>query len=151
MTGSYPHPTTASVTAIMKGNRRRDTRPEVRLRSALHARGHRFRCDYEVNVPGLRVRPDIVFTKARVAVFVDGCFWHGCELHRTQPVRNQCYWGPKLRRNRERDLRVTDHLESAAWVVIRIWEHVPQAEAVLAVELALQKARVNELDTNSRS
>ena len=79
---------------------------------------------------GLRVRPDVVFTRRRVAVFVDGCFWHGCSDHQRVPRRNRDYWVPKLRANVERDRRVDAALEAAGWRVVRIWEHdTPDAAA----------------------
>jgi DNA mismatch endonuclease (patch repair protein) len=92
----------------MRANRRRDTTPELALRSALHRTGARYRVDYPVRLPNSRpIRPDIVFTARRVAVFVDGCFWHGCPIHGTTPATNRDYWQSKLTTNRERDLRTT--------------------------------------------
>lgn len=127
----YPHPTSVAVTAAMKGNRRANTKPELALRAALHARGLRFRKDYMVRtVDGTRAKADVVFTRARVAVFVDGCFWHGCPEHGNAPKANSHYWGPKLARNRDRDRRVTADLEADDWAVLRFWEHEPLAEAV---------------------
>ena len=82
----------------MQANRRRDTKPELALRSELHRLGYRFRKDYRLQLEGLRVRPDVAFTLARVAVFVDGCFWHGCPEHGHEPRVKAWYWGPKLQR-----------------------------------------------------
>ena len=107
----------------MQANRRRDTKPERALRSALHRAGFRYRCDLRIDLPGGRVRPDIVFTRKRVAVFVDGCFWHCCPEHGSRPAVNQIYWSPKLARNVERDARNTKLLTDEGWVVLRIWEH----------------------------
>lgn len=124
----------------MKANRRRDTKPELALRRLLHAAGYRYRVDYRIDLPGgSRVRPDIVFTKRKVAVFVDGCFWHGCPEHGVAPKTNQAYWGPKLERNIERDRRTGEHLEAAGWRVIRIWEHVPAIEALNVVSQSIGK------------
>jgi DNA mismatch endonuclease (patch repair protein) len=134
MAADYPHPTTPAMTAVMRGNRRRDTKPEVRLRSALHARGLRFRKEYRIEVPGLRVRADVAFPRQRVAVFVDGCFWHACPDHGTQPRANAGYWAPKLRRNQERDSRVNSGLLAAGWAVVRAWEHQPIDEVAAEVE-----------------
>ena len=117
----------------MKGNRSRDTRPEVRLRSALHRRGLRFRKEYAVHLADRRVKVDIAFTRDRIAVFVDGCFWHGCPEHGHQPRSNTHYWGPKLDRNRARDVAATRGLEEAGWRVLRLWEHVPPDDAASAV------------------
>lgn len=117
----------------MQGNRRTGTNPERRLRSALHAAGMRFRVDYRIDTPSGAVRPDIVFTKRKVAVFVDGCFWHGCPDHAAAPKSNTGYWEPKLRRNAQRDRRDTRMLADAGWTVIRIWEHVPVDDALRLV------------------
>jgi DNA mismatch endonuclease (patch repair protein) len=133
----YPEPRDANATAIGKANRRRDTKPEVVLRSALHRRGLRFRNDLLLRCGGVKVRPDIVFTKRRVAVFVDGCFWHGCPDHMHMPKSNQDYWVPKLNRNMERDRRVDLALEADGWTVVRVWEHDELAEAVERVIAAV--------------
>lgn len=117
----------------MQRNRKRDTRPEVALRSELHARGARFRTNLLLRVDGLSVRPDIVFTKRKVAVFVDGCFWHGCPQHGNTPRHNTEYWRPKLERNARRDVIVTDRLSGAGWNVVRVWEHEPVTEAASIV------------------
>jgi len=135
----YPHPTSAAVTAVMKGNRKVDTRPEVALRSALHRLGLRFRKQYLVHLPADRpVRIDVAFTRAKVAVFLDGCFWHGCPKHGRVPTTNSHYWPAKLERNRARDARVTSALQRDGWDVIRIWEHVPVADAVDRVMSAVR-------------
>lgn len=126
----------------MKGNRRADTRPEVALRRALHARGLRFRKDYLLPVHGARaVRADIVFTRARIAVFLDGCFWHGCPEHGRVPSTNPQYWPEKLRRNRERDIQVSAALTADDWRVIRVWEHEPVHAAVSQIEDVLSAMR----------
>lgn len=123
----YPEPTSAAATKIGKANKRVDTKAEVRLRSALHAMGLRFRKDMLVRAGTVRTHPDIVFTRARVAVFVDGCFWHRCPEHGTIPKSNPNYWIPKLDANVARDQRVTAALEAEGWTVLRIWEHEPVA------------------------
>lgn len=122
----------------MQANRRRNTRPELALRSALHRAGFRYRCDFRIDLPGGRVRPDIVFTRKRVAVFVDGCFWHCCPEHGSKPSVNQSYWSPKLARNVERDARNTVWLTEAGWTVVRIWEHEDVASAMERVAAALR-------------
>jgi DNA mismatch endonuclease (patch repair protein) len=124
----------------MRGNRRRDTSPERRVRSALHRRGWRFRVDLAVAVAGGRARPDIAFTRRRVAVFIDGCFWHCCPEHGRPPLSNVGYWGPKLARNVERDRVDTERLRAAGWRVVRLWEHAPIGEAVVIVERELALA-----------
>jgi DNA mismatch endonuclease (patch repair protein) len=132
----------------MQANRRRDTGPELALRSALHAAGYRYRCDLRVDLPsGHRVRPDVVFTRRQVAVFVDGCFWHSCPEHGRNPKSNSSYWGPKLTRNRERDARNTTELEASGWTVIRVWEHELVADALARVTSVL----VGRLDSQRRA
>jgi DNA mismatch endonuclease (patch repair protein) len=122
----------------MRANRRTDTKPELALRRALHAAGHRYRKDYRLDLDGgKRVRPDIAFTARRVAVFVDGCFWHCCPQHGSKPAVNVGYWDPKLRRNVERDRAADTALAAAGWSVVRIWEHEALADAVAAVLAAL--------------
>jgi DNA mismatch endonuclease (patch repair protein) len=117
----------------MRAIRRTDTKPEIALRSALHRAGYRFRKDLRFDAGGIKVRPDIVFTRQRVAVFVDGCFWHVCPDHGRQPTTNTSYWGPKLERNQERDRMATAALRSDGWIVIRIWEHIDLPAAVATV------------------
>ena len=99
--------------------RGKDTRPELVLRSALWRSGLRYRLGRTV----LGTRPDLVFPKNRVAVFVDGCFWHGCPEHYTRPRSSSGFWAQKLRANVDRDARQTSTLESAGWRVVRVWEH----------------------------
>lgn len=136
--GAYPAPSTPGRAANMRAIRRRDTKPEQQLASALHRLGYRFRRDYPIKIGSVTIRPDIVFTKKRVTVFVDGCFWHSCPVHGRDPVVNQGYWGPKLQRNRERDERNTRLLEEEGWHVLHLWEHVPLTEQVEAVRRANQ-------------
>src|SRR3954471_17708473 len=117
-------PAASSYTAqrTMEANRRVDTKPELALRTALHARGLRFRKDFLIRASdGTRTKVDVAFTRARVAVFVDGCFWHSCPEHGTTPRANADYWTPKLARNRERDRRATAALDADGWHVIRLW------------------------------
>ena len=137
LNGSYPEPSSHAATATMRGNRRRDTSPELRLRSALHVSGMRFRVDFPIETEMRKVRPDIVFTSKRVAVFVDGCFWHGCAEHGTLPKANASYWQQKLRKNIERDQEDSRLLTHAGWKVVRVWEHDPIPEAVANVEASL--------------
>jgi DNA mismatch endonuclease (patch repair protein) len=138
----YPHPKDAGRTANMKANRRTDTKPELRLRSALHALGYRYRKDHRLDLPLRRVRPDIAFTSRKVAVFVDGCFWHACPEHGSKPKNNEWYWSPKLARNVERDREADNALADAGWTVVRLWEHVPVEDAIAAVVQAVGEPRV---------
>lgn len=122
--------TSSAARATMRGNVRRDTRPELEVRRLLHAAGMRYRVDYAPLASDRRRRADIVFTRSRVAVFIDGCFWHGCPEHFIAPKANADYWGPKIQRNRERDIDTNRHLEADGWQVLRFWEH--EAPVVVA-------------------
>jgi len=126
----------------MRGNRRRDTLPELRLRRALHALGLRYRVDYPVMTPSGRVRVDVAFPRRRLAVFVDGCFWHGCPEHGTKPRQNPQYWDAKIARNRERDRRNAEGLREMGWTVVRVWEHEAVRVGVDAVRRALARSGV---------
>lgn len=121
----------------MRANRGKDTGPELALRSALHRTGKRYRVHTRLTVGDLRVRPDVVFTRQRVAVFVDGCFWHACPQHGQLPVANRPYWTQKLEANVRRDRRAEAALTAAGWRVVRIWEHEPVDRAVELVLTAL--------------
>ena len=113
----------------MQGNRSRDTKPELAVRSAVHRRGIRFRVAARP-LPELRRTADLVLRKTRIAVFVDGCYWHGCPEHHTQPATNSEYWADKIAGNISRDAETTDHLQRAGWTVLRFWEHEnPEAVA----------------------
>lgn len=124
--------------------RRSNTKPELALRSALHRRGWRFRKDHRLDLPEGRVRPDLAFTRRRVAVFVDGCFWHVCPVHGREPTSNEWYWTPKLRRNVERDRFADTLLQVAGWTVVRVWEHQTLEEAIQLVEDALTQAEQDQ-------
>jgi DNA mismatch endonuclease (patch repair protein) len=131
----------------MLGNRGRDTKPELLVRRALHAEGFRFRVDHRPEAT-LRTRADIVFTKRRIVVYIDGCFWHGCPVHGTQPKANADYWTPKLARNIERDVESTLALEARGWTVLRYWEHEPVTEVVARIGDFL---RTGDVDRSSSS
>jgi DNA mismatch endonuclease (patch repair protein) len=120
----------------MKRVRRRDTSAEILLRRVLHARGLRYFVD-KAPIKGMRSRADLVFPRARVAVFVDGCFWHACPLHATKPKSNHEWWETKLRANVERDRRTDAALAAANWAVLRVWEHEPVDTAADRVQSAL--------------
>lgn len=125
--------TSKTIRASMRANRSRDTKPELALRRAVYARGLRYRVAVRP-LPDLRATADLVFRRARVAVFMDGCFWHGCPEHHRQPTQNGSYWSQKVSKNRERDARVDLALRSAGWEVVRIWEHEPSDNAAARVE-----------------
>ena len=121
----------------MTRQRRRDTRPELAVRRHLHRLGARYRIE-ESPLPGMRRRADIVFRQARVAVYVDGCFWHGCPEHMTWPSANADWWRSKIERNIERDRDTSAQLADAGWLAIRIWEHEDPAESALRIVKAVR-------------
>ncbi|MBJ7330466.1 MAG: very short patch repair endonuclease [Solirubrobacteraceae bacterium] len=130
----------------MRANRRRDTKPELQLRSLLHARGLRFRVDFPVRVEGYArpIRPDVVFTRARVAVEWNGCWWHGCDDPACSDgprstVQNGEYWLPKIKGNRERDARKSAALRSSGWTVLSFWGHDNLEEAAAIIEAAVHQ------------
>lgn len=116
-------PTSALRRQMMSRIKGRDTGPELSLRSKVWALGLRYRLQYRIS----QTRPDMVFIGAKLAVFVDGCFWHGCPLHSTIPKNNREFWEQKLKRNRERDVENTQLLETEGWQVLRLWEHEIEA------------------------
>ena len=121
----------------MQSTPRRDTPAEVALRRELHRRGLRYRVDHPP-LPGLRRRADIVFTRPKVAVFCDGCYWHGCPDHGTWPKANADWWRQKIEANKRRDRDTDARLAAAGWTVIRVWEH---DDAVLAAEQIAERLR----------
>ena len=128
------------VARSMRSNCRRDTKPEIAIRRILHRFGLRYRVDFAPLEQDRRRRADIVFVRVKVAVFVDGCFWHGCPKHATYPKRNEDYWLPKLARNIERDRETDNRLHDAGWLVIRVWEHEDPNDAAARI-LAIVRSR----------
>lgn len=124
----------------MAAIKRRDTWFEIRVRSLLHAAGFRYRVDFPIRTGGGRpIRPDIAFPRRRVAIFCDGCFWHGCPDHGQRPeIRNASYWTPKIAGNRERDARHQADLEGNGWLVLRFWEHEDPARVAAAIGTAVK-------------
>ena len=118
---------------IMSAIHSTDTKPELRLRKALWADGLRFRVQYG------KEKIDLAFPSKKIAVFVDGCFWHGCPIHSHIPKSNQTYWVPKLEKNIERDSVKNERLKNQGWVVIRFWEHELEnmKEVMKQIEIAL--------------
>jgi DNA mismatch endonuclease (patch repair protein) len=119
--------------------RTRHTAAEMAIRSELHARGLRYRVNYRLPEAG-RCRPDIAFTRRRVAVFIDGCFWHRCPEHATFPKSNAEWWAKKLERNVQRDNAINQALREAGWKVIRVWEHESAEDAVDLIVDALNRS-----------
>jgi DNA mismatch endonuclease (patch repair protein) len=126
----------------MQRTRRRDTPAELALRQELHGRGLRYRVDF-APLPGLRRRADVVFPRLKIAVFCDGCFWHGCPRHVTWPKKNRKWWQQKIETNRRRDIDTTAQLQAAGWLVLRSWEHEDvQAVADLVVTAVAERRRL---------
>ncbi|WP_435581338.1 very short patch repair endonuclease [Amycolatopsis thermoflava] len=124
----------------MQSNKGRDTKPELAVRRAVHALGLRYRVSARP-LPNVRRTADMVFTKAKLAVFVDGCFWHGCPQHHTEAATNADYWAEKVERNRERDAETNRLLTESGWLPLRIWEHEDPAKAAQQVaELVRSRA-----------
>lgn len=138
-TGSWA--STPHVKASMLGNKSRDTLPEKELRSAVHALGLRYRVSIRP-LPSLRRTADLVFPTEHVAVFLDGCFWHGCPEHASSPQANSDYWNRKIELNRQRDVDTNTKLADAGWVVIRVWEHEAPQSAAVRVQNAIRQARL---------
>src|SRR4051812_43508543 len=140
----------SGVRRSMQANTGRDTKPELALRRAVHALGLR----YFVNrrpIRAIRRTADLVFPRAQVAVFLDGCFWHGCPEHHTVAKTNADFWAQKVRKNRERDADTDERLRVEGWTVLRVWEHeaVPDAasriaEVVRRERLARRRRRSSE-------
>jgi DNA mismatch endonuclease (patch repair protein) len=129
----------------MQRTRRRDTPGEIALRRLLHRRGLRFRVD-TAPLPDLRRRADIVFTRARVAVYLDGCYWHSCPDHGTKPRANAEWWATKLAANVARDRDTDLRLRAVGWEVVRVWEHEDPEAAAARVE-AVYHQRINQAGT----
>lgn len=135
-----PLTTTAKIRSRMSRQKSRNTQVELALRHALHAAGLRYRL-HRRPVPGVRREADIVFGPTRVAIFVDGCFWHGCPEHATWPKNNADFWRAKIEGNRARDIDTDNRLAAAGWLSIRIWEHEPVEAAAARVREAVQHRR----------
>ncbi len=125
--------------ARMVATKQRDTKPELALRSALHGMGLRFAVDQKIN--GNRGRPDVLFPTERVAVYIDGCFWHGCPEHGTIPKQNRQWWIDKLDANRARDAATTEALTRDGWRVLRFWEHDEPVAAAFSVRDVVHSLR----------
>lgn len=132
----------------MQANRGRNTQLEVALGSALHRRGLRF-WKHRRPLADLRCEADFVFPRMKLAIFVNGCFWHGCSQHATWPVANAEFWKAKIEGTRVRDIRSDGLLLEAGWAVVRLWEHQPIDEMAEEVETAVRRARSRELKIGS--
>lgn len=132
-----PDPLNESVRRRFREQRVRDTAAEIAIRRAAHAAGLRYKVDARP-VPGARVKADMVFTKAKVAVFIDGCFWHGCPEHFIPPKNNADWWAAKIQENRDRDAKSRADLHALGWNVVSIWEHADPAVAVREIKDAIR-------------
>ncbi|TFD59186.1 DNA mismatch endonuclease Vsr [Cryobacterium suzukii] len=124
----------------MQSNKNRDTAPELAVRALLHAAG--YRVNYRP-VPGLRRSAGIVFTRAHITAFIDGCFWHGCPVHYQRPTLNQGYWNLKVVGNMVRDRNTAERLTAEGWTVLRFWEHEDPGAVTAAVESELERHRLD--------
>lgn len=130
----------------MRANRGSDTKPELAIRSVLHRRGLRFRKNVRVDLgPGQRVRPDIVFPRLRLAIFIDGCFWHGCQEHRSLPASNVAFWHKKISGTIRRDKLHVRWLRQSGWTAVRIWEHEPPEQAAGRIVELVEALRASEV------
>lgn len=128
----------------MRGNKGRDTQPELAVRRLLHARGFRYRVNFRLE-RDLRRTADLVFTRARVAVFIDGCYWHGCPEHYTAPATNAPYWQDKVSTNRTRDAETNRILTERGWTVLRFWEHQPAVSVAESVAEAVASKKKHDV------
>jgi DNA mismatch endonuclease (patch repair protein) len=124
----------------IRSNNGRDTKPELALRRAVHALGLRYRVSARP-IKSIRRTADLVFTRTKVAVFLDGCFWHGCPEHHTKAATNAEFWAEKVARTRERDAETDRILKEAGWTVIRVWEHEDPEKAAVRVAEQVQALR----------
>ncbi|MET7437721.1 very short patch repair endonuclease [Streptomyces sp. NPDC005496] len=127
----------------MQAIRSRDTKPERLVRSLLHAQGLRYRVAAKP-LPDLRRTADIVFRPAKLAVFIDGCYWHGCPEHYVPPKTNSGYWSEKVARNMARDRNTDERLVAAGWTVLRFWEHDPAEECAVKIAATVSRLRKNK-------
>jgi DNA mismatch endonuclease (patch repair protein) len=132
-----PVPLSPVIRSRMQQQRRRDTVPELAIRSAAWRLGLRYRVHLSP-LPGVRRRADLIFPTERVAVYVDGCFWHVCPIHGTLPRNNRDWWAAKLEANSRRDADTDSCLRAAGWMPLRFWEHEDASEAAQAIATAVK-------------
>jgi DNA mismatch endonuclease (patch repair protein) len=138
---------TLAVRARMQRQRTRDTQPEIAVRRLLHAEGLRYRVD-AAPLAALRRRADIVFSQAQVAVFIDGCFWHGCPVHSGLATSvNRGYWQEKIQRNQKRDRDTDEQLTASGWLAIRVWEHDDPVAVAAHVATVVRTRRMKRPST----
>jgi len=147
-TASVSFASTPSIRRKMQAQQSRDTAPELALRRAVHALGLRYRVD-RAPIKGLRRRADLVFAPTKLAVFVDGCFWHCCPDHGNWPRVNGAWWRAKLERNVARDKSTDERLREAGWTVVRIWEHEDPGTAAHRISVIV--SQLGGLQTATRT
>lgn len=125
----------------MQSNKGRDTTPELLVRRLVHAAGLRYRVSARPE-KDLRRTADLLFRPVKVAVFIDGCFWHGCPAHYTRPKANNAYWAEKVQRNRDRDAETTRILTERGWLALRFWEHEDPADVAARVISSVEARRL---------
>jgi DNA mismatch endonuclease, patch repair protein len=131
-----PVASSEAVRRQMSDQRRRNTACELSLRSAIHGLGLRYYV-HRRPLPGVRREADVIFPRSKVAVFVDGCFWHACPVHASWPKANSEWWRNKIVRNQERDRDTDQRLANAGWKVIRVWEHEEPGVAARRIRTAV--------------
>lgn len=142
---SVPSASSEDARRRMVSVRQRDTAPEIRLRSILHSMGFRYRIDAQP-LRELRRKADIVFRRSKVAVYIDGCFWHACPMHATWPKLNARFWRTKIEENRRRDKDTNRRLLEAGWTVVRVWEHEDPATAALRIAPLLRSYAARKVE-----
>jgi DNA mismatch endonuclease (patch repair protein) len=146
--------TSAATRTSMQGNKARDTAPELAVRRLLHSMGLRYRVNKRP-IPTLQRTADILFTRAKLAVFIDGCYWHGCPEDYTAPKANASFWKEKVERNRERDAETNAVLAEHGWKVMRFWTHESPdsvaTEIAAALEVRASKVHSEGFRRGSRS
>jgi DNA mismatch endonuclease, patch repair protein len=138
----YPFPSSPEAQRRMLACGQRDTAPELAIRTVLFRMGLRYRIDLRP-IPSLRRKADLVFTRLKIAVFVDGCFWHGCPQHATWPKANGEFWRQKIVGNRERDRDTDQKLTKVGWLSIRVWEHEDPDKAAARIVRIVRKRQAN--------
>lgn len=136
-----PPASSLSVRGRMSRQQRRDTKPELLVRKILHSRGIRYRIDAAPET-GMRCKADLLWRGLRLAVFIDGCFWHGCPEHATRPKANEAWWAEKLDGNIQRDRRTDLQLTTHGWTVLRFWEHEQPSIVADAICATLAELRI---------
>ena len=135
----FPPATTLTTKKVMRANKGKNTKPELRIRRIVHASGLRYRVDYRPE-ESLNRRGDLVFLRSKVVVFIHGCFWHGCPKHFSVPKSNKSFWKTKIDTNQKRDKETQWYLQKKGWKVVTIWEHSsPEKEAAKIIEIVLRR------------